>query len=79
MEATYQLNESEFDQNILEAIKTAFKNRFLKISITSDDAAINSFPVSMPYSDVVRLSNALDNDESIDLMAELEKFKILSK
>ena len=48
MEATYQLNESEF-------------------------------AVSIPYNDVARLADALDNDEPIDLMTELEKFKILSK
>ena len=47
MEATYQLNESEF-------------------------------AVSMPYCDVARLADALDKEEPIDLMAELEKFRILS-
>lgn len=37
MEVTYQLNESEFDQNVFKSIKAAFKNRLIKISVSSSD------------------------------------------
>ena len=83
MEVTYHLKESEFDQNVFEAIKTAFKNRFLTISVVTNDTptvdATHSYAASIPYTDLARLADALDNDESIDLMAEISKFKVVSE
>jgi hypothetical protein len=40
MEVTYYLKESEFDLSIFESIKTAFKNRLMKISIETEDSTI---------------------------------------
>ncbi|TAF26374.1 MAG: hypothetical protein EAZ70_08650 [Runella slithyformis] len=37
MQVTYHLTEAEFDQNVFEAIKKAFKNRLLKISVVAEE------------------------------------------
>lgn len=86
MEVTYQLNESEFDQNVFKAIKTAFKNRLIKISVTSSPETTNvvqekehEYAVSIPYDDFSAIVESFEKDDSFKLMEALENFKVESK
>lgn len=85
MEVIYQLNESEFDQNVFKSIKTAFKNRLIKISISSSDTnnlvaeKEHEYAVSIPYNDLSNIIESFEKDDSYKLMDALEKFKIASK
>jgi hypothetical protein len=82
MEVTYYLKESEFDLSIFESIKTAFKNRLMKISIETEDSTIvtqekkHDYTVSMPYDALSKIADSFEKEESFDLMASLENFKI---
>lgn len=85
MEVIYQLNESEFDQKVFKSIKTAFKNRLIKISISSSDTnnlvteKEHEYAVSIPYNDLSNIIESFEKDDSYKLMDALEKFKIASK
>lgn len=73
MEVTYQLNESEFDQNVFKAIKTAFKNRLIKISISSSD--VNDAVAEKEHDFYTKIQSAEKANFEYHLSSnELEKF-----
>jgi hypothetical protein len=83
MEVTYHLNESEFDLNVFEAIKTAFKNRLLKISVETRENGVlavskkkHEYAATIPYDELSKMADALDDDESFDLMSALQQYKV---
>ena len=81
MEVTYHLSESEFDQNVYESIKKAFKNRLMKISIVAEETTeisstkAHHYAVSIPYDELSKIADAFEEDDSFDVMGELKKFK----
>ncbi len=86
MEATYHLNESEFDLNVFEAIKTTFKNRLLKISVETQENNIvavaenkHEYEANIPYDELTKMVDALDTNESFDIMSALQKFKVTAE
>lgn len=82
MQVTYHLTEAEFDQNVFEAIKKAFKNRLLKISVVAEENANatatkeHNYAVSIPYDELTKITENFEEDDSFDIMGALEKFKV---
>lgn len=85
MEVTYQLLESEFDQNVFKSIKAAFKNRLIKISVSNSDMKNvvaekeYEYGVSIPFNDLSNIIESFEKDDSYKLMDALENFKIAAK
>jgi hypothetical protein len=81
MEVIYHIKESEFDQNIFKAIKAAFKNKLMKISISAEGVngvAVekgNEYAVAVSYDDFSKIVDSFEENESFDLMSSLKKFK----
>ncbi len=66
MKAIYHLNESEFDLNVFEAIKTAFKNRLLKISVetqTMDTVSKENFEAKIETAEQADFEYHLSADD----------------
>lgn len=80
----FHIDADKAGPNLLESIKAYYGNRRVQVIvkpeestdelIARNEAATHEY--ALPYEDLARLANALDNNESVDVLAEVTKFKV---
>lgn len=78
----FHVDADKIGPNLASSIKAYFGNRRVRITVTpdetADEATTDNETVSenyaLPYDDIARISEALDRDEPIDVVAEMKKF-----
>ncbi len=79
----FHIDADKVGPNVVESIKAYFGNR--RVQITVEAAEIPTDVIArtedadpdyaLPYDDIARIAAALDRNEPIDVMAEVEKFR----
>ena len=82
---TFHIDADKADANLLNSIKAYFGNRRIQVTvkpeetlsdlITRNESAGHEY--ALPYDELVRIANALDEDKSVDVVSEIQKFKVV--
>lgn len=79
----FHVDADKIGPNLAESINAYFGNCRVQIIVKPDAAAAGATPAdntdrdyALPYDDIARISEALDRDEPIDVMAEMKKFMV---
>jgi antitoxin YefM len=79
MVSTFQINESELDNNFVKALKTLFKNRNLTLTVESDDMDTTDYLLSSPVNKERLLKSAENARKRTNLVkVDLENLKALA-
>jgi Mg/Co/Ni transporter MgtE len=79
----FHIEADKADTNILESIKAFFGSQKVEIFVKSEVSLLEiieknkkskiSYPI--PYDEIVKMAESLDNEEDIDVISEIEKYK----
>lgn len=79
MVSTFQINESELDNNFVKALKTLFKNRNLTLTIEADDVDTTEYLLSNSVNKERLLKSAENVKKRTNLVkVDLESLKALA-
>ena len=73
----FHVDADKIGPNLAESINAYFGNRRVQIIVKPDETVAEKTPdldYALPYDDIARISEALDRDEPIDVVAEMKKF-----
>jgi hypothetical protein len=83
----FHLDADKADQNLIDSIKAFFGTRRVQITVMADGTTVsatdpdkaddeedNEPDYALPYDEIARITNALQRNEPIDVMAEMKKF-----
>lgn len=81
----FHLDADKADQNLIDSIKACFGTRRVQITVIPHEATNNitdpdnadeedDQDYALPYDEIARITNALQRNEPIDVMAEMKKF-----
>lgn len=83
----FHLDADKADQNLIDSIKAFFGTRRVQITVMTDETADDKADLdkaddeegdepdyALPYDEIARITNALQRNEPIDVMAEMKKF-----
>jgi hypothetical protein len=79
----FYVDADKVGSNLAESIKAYFGNRRVQIIVKPEETASDPTTdyeadvpnYALPYDDIARIADALDRNEPIDVMAEVEKFR----
>jgi retron-type reverse transcriptase len=79
MVSTFQINESELDNNFVKALKTLFKNRNLTLTIEADEVDTTEYLLSNSVNKERLLKSAENVKKRTNLVkVDLESLKVLA-
>lgn len=81
----FHLDADKADQNLIDSIKAYFGTRRVQITVIAHEATNDitdpdnadeedDQDYALPYDEIARITNALQRNEPIDVMAEMKKF-----
>ena len=80
----FHIEADKAGTNLTESIKAYFGNRRVQVIVKPEQTAAEvvdrnqaaNHDFALPYDEIVRLANAFDHDEAVDVVAEVQKFKV---
>lgn len=80
----FHVDADKIGPNLAESINAYFGNRRVQVIVSLDKTTADATPAdkvdgpdyALPYDDIARIAEALDREESIDVMAEMKKFMV---
>ena len=79
----FHLDADKADTNLLDSIKAYFGSRRVSVRVEPEDdteaiaIAESQYVYTLPYEKISQLADALENDEAVDVMAEIEQYKVI--
>lgn len=81
----FHVDADKIDTNLLDSIKAFFGKQKIHISVDSDSKLSEIIDqgnkskecYEVPYDVISHLTNALEADEAIDVVSEIEKYKMV--
>ncbi len=81
----FHVDADKIDTNLLDSIKAFFGKQKIHISVDSDSKLSEIIDqgnkskecYEVPYDVISHLANALEADEAIDVVSEIEKYKMV--
>ncbi|SOD89074.1 hypothetical protein [Spirosoma fluviale] len=78
----FHIDADKAGQDLVDSIKAYFGNRRVQIIVKAEEVVADKVAqdevtepdYALPYDDIVRIANALDRNEPVDVMAEVKKF-----
>lgn len=78
----FHVDADKIDASMLDSIKAFYGNRRIQVIIKPEDTVtdllakneVGEQDYKLPYEDITRIADALDRNETVDVMAELKKF-----
>lgn len=80
----FHIDADKAGPNLLDSIKAYYGNRRIQIIVKPEETAADvivrneaaDHDYALPYDDIVRIADALERNEPIDVMAEVKKFTV---
>ncbi len=81
----FHLEADKADTNLLDSIKAYFGSRrvLVRVEAEEDDTVLadtvseSAYAYTLPYEKIAQLADALENDEPVDVLAEIEAYKVV--
>lgn len=82
---TFHIDADKADANLLNSIKAYFGNRRIQVIVKPEELFADlvarnesaTHEYVLPYDEIARLANALEQDDSVDIVAEVQQFKAI--
>jgi Mg/Co/Ni transporter MgtE len=79
----FHIEADKADTNILESIKAFFGSQKVEIFVKSEASLLETIEknkkskisYSIPYDEIAKLAESLEEDENIDVISEIKKYK----
>jgi ABC-type molybdate transport system substrate-binding protein len=80
----FHVDADKIDVTMLDSIKAFYGNRRIQVIVKPEDTVTDllakneagEHDYKLPYEDIARIADALDRNETIDVMAEVKKFMV---
>ena len=80
----FHVDADKVGPNLAESIKAYYGNRRVQVIVKPEEMATEvvarneaaDHDYALPYNDIVRIADALERDEPIDVMTEVKKFMV---
>ncbi len=81
----FHLEADKADTNLLDSIKAHFGSRRVSVrveaeegnTLTVDTESESAYAYTLPYEKIAQLADALENDEPVDVLAEIEAYRVV--
>jgi hypothetical protein len=79
----FHIEADKADNKLLESIKAFFGNQKVEILVKSENSLLETIEknkssavsYSIPYSEIAKLADSLEANESLDVVSEIKKYK----
>ncbi|MFD2571064.1 hypothetical protein ACFSUS_10495 [Spirosoma soli] len=80
----FHIEADKAGPNLLESIKAYYGNRRIQVIVTPEETLtdliekneVADHDYALPYDEIVRIADALERNEPIDVIAEVKKFQV---